>query len=173
MRTVSKFNEIDILLGVTYLGLENKQEALVYFEKAVRLAAPEGIIRPFIDINTFDLVSELRQNLIHGSESLLISFLDQITAYVKTKSEQDGNISPSEPAATQANLVEQLSRREMEVLQFMAMGLSNAEIARRLFLTINTLKAHTNSIYGKLDVHSRMQAVIRARQLGLLPPPGN
>ena len=63
-----------------------------------------------------------------------------------------------------------MSPRELDVLRLMAVGLSNAEIARKLYLTVNTLKAHTNSIYGRLDVHSRMQAVIRARELGLLPP---
>ena len=52
--------------------------------------------------------------------------------------------------------------------RLMAGGLSNAEIARKLYLTVNTLKAYTNSIYGKLDVHSRMQAVILARELGYL-----
>ena len=55
----------------------------------------------------------------------------------------------------------------------MAEGLTNAQIARRLYLTVNTLKAHTNSIYGKLDVHSRLQAVNRARALGLLSPDSN
>lgn len=67
-----------------------------------------------------------------------------------------------------SSIEEPLTPRELEVLQLMAGGLSNAEIARKLYLTINTLKAHTNSIYGKLDVHSRMQAVNRGRELGIL-----
>ena len=54
------------------------------------------------------------------------------------------------------------------MLALLSDGLSNAEISRKLYLTLNTLKAHTNSIYGKLNVHSRMQAVIKARELGIL-----
>ena len=50
----------------------------------------------------------------------------------------------------------------------MAEGLSNAEIAARLYLSPNTLKSHTQNIYGKLDVHSRVQAVNKARELKLI-----
>jgi ATP/maltotriose-dependent transcriptional regulator MalT len=62
-----------------------------------------------------------------------------------------------------------LSERELEVLQLIAEGLTNPEIASRLFLALNTVKTHSSSIYGKLGVHSRTQAVARARALGLLP----
>jgi LuxR family transcriptional regulator, maltose regulon positive regulatory protein len=65
-------------------------------------------------------------------------------------------------------LVEPLSERELEVLRLMAEGLSTAEMAKKLFLTPNTLKAHTHRIFGKLGVHGRIQAVIRARELGIL-----
>ena len=61
-----------------------------------------------------------------------------------------------------------MSERETEVLQLIAEGLTNPEIADRLYLSLNTVKAHTRNIYGKLDVHSRTQAVARARALGLL-----
>ena len=66
-------------------------------------------------------------------------------------------------------LVEALTARELEVIQLMAEGLSNADIARRLYLSPNTLKAHTQNIFSKLDAHSRIQAVNRARELGMLP----
>jgi LuxR family maltose regulon positive regulatory protein len=66
-------------------------------------------------------------------------------------------------------LVEPLSERELEVLQLISQGLSNREIASRLFISLNTVKAHTRNIYGKLNVHSRTQAVARSQELGLLP----
>jgi LuxR family maltose regulon positive regulatory protein len=66
-------------------------------------------------------------------------------------------------------LVEPLSDREAEVLQLIAQGLTNREIASRLYLSLNTIKAHTRNIYGKLDVHSRTQAILRASTLGILP----
>lgn len=65
-------------------------------------------------------------------------------------------------------LVEPLSEREIEVLQLIADGLANAEIADRLFIAVGTVKRHINNIYGKLGVQSRTQAVARARELGIL-----
>jgi len=70
-----------------------------------------------------------------------------------------------EPAAP----VEPLSAREIEVLELLAEGLSNREIAQRLYISPNTVRVHTHHIYGKLGVGNRMQAVSRGRALGLLP----
>ena len=55
------------------------------------------------------------------------------------------------------------------MLQHIAAGLTNREIAARLYLSLYTVKAHARSIYDKLDAHSRTQAVARARELGILP----
>jgi LuxR family maltose regulon positive regulatory protein len=162
--------EIDILLGVVCLGLGNHGEALMYIEKAARQAAPEGSIRPFIDTDTFELVSELHGRMQAGSDSQLITFLEQILALFRQESGTEHRSISKKQLTAHTDLAETISPRELEVLELMAKGLSNVEIARRLYLTVNTLKAHTNSIYGKLDVHSRMQAVIRARELGLLLP---
>jgi LuxR family maltose regulon positive regulatory protein len=65
-------------------------------------------------------------------------------------------------------LIEPLSPRELEVLQLVAQGLSNREIAERLFLSVNTVKGHNRNIFGKLQVQRRTEAVARARELGLL-----
>jgi LuxR family maltose regulon positive regulatory protein len=64
-------------------------------------------------------------------------------------------------------LVEPLSDRELEVLHLIAAGLSNQAIAEELVVALGTVKAHTATIYRKLDVNSRTQAVARARELGL------
>jgi LuxR family maltose regulon positive regulatory protein len=69
----------------------------------------------------------------------------------------------------QSELVEPLSERELEVLQLIAEGLTNPEIASKLYLSLNTVKVHTRNIYGKLGVNNRTQAVARARALGGLP----
>jgi ATP/maltotriose-dependent transcriptional regulator MalT len=61
-----------------------------------------------------------------------------------------------------------LSERELEVLRLVAAGMKNAEIAKELFVVVGTIKSHLNSIYRKLGVSSRTQAVSRARDLGLL-----
>lgn len=62
----------------------------------------------------------------------------------------------------------ELSSRENEVLQNLALGYSNQEIADRLFLSINTVKSHTNSIYSKLNVKRRTQAIEAARKLKII-----
>jgi DNA-binding NarL/FixJ family response regulator len=66
-------------------------------------------------------------------------------------------------------LVEPLTRRELEVLHLMALGKTNQEIALQLVVSPGTVKAHTASIYRKLDVANRTEAAARARQLGILP----
>ena len=68
----------------------------------------------------------------------------------------------------QSNLIELLSQRELEVLRLIAQGLSNDEISQRLFLALDTVKGHNRRIYGKLQVQRRTEAIIRARELGLL-----
>jgi LuxR family maltose regulon positive regulatory protein len=72
------------------------------------------------------------------------------------------------PMPDMLDLIEPLSKRELEVLQLIAEGLTNQEIAVRLFLALNTVKSHSRTIYGKLGVHSRTKAVARARALGIL-----
>jgi DNA-binding CsgD family transcriptional regulator len=62
-----------------------------------------------------------------------------------------------------------ISPRELDVLVHLARGLSNEEIAERLFVSTNTVKTHLGNLYAKLDVKRRTQAVEKARSLGLLP----
>lgn len=61
-----------------------------------------------------------------------------------------------------------LSNREMEVLQLMAEGLSNQEIASRLFVSLNTIKTHSSNLFEKLDVRSRTQAIDKAKRLSII-----
>ncbi len=62
-----------------------------------------------------------------------------------------------------------LSKRELEVLQLMAQGLSNQEIASRLFLSLHTIKTHSSRIFDKMDVERRTQAIDMAKKLGIIP----
>jgi ATP/maltotriose-dependent transcriptional regulator MalT len=65
--------------------------------------------------------------------------------------------------------VEPLSKREVEIVRFIAAGMSNLEIAQQMVITVGTVKWHLANIYGKLNVHSRTQALARASDLGMLP----
>ena len=67
-------------------------------------------------------------------------------------------------------LVEPLSERERGVLRLLAAGLESPEIARELIISVSTARSHIKNIYGKLDVHGRVQAIERARALGLVRP---
>jgi LuxR family maltose regulon positive regulatory protein len=65
-------------------------------------------------------------------------------------------------------LLEPLSERELEVLRLLATDLSGPEIARQMFVSVNTLRSHTKHIFTKLDVNTRRAAVRRAGDVGLL-----
>ncbi|WP_337042409.1 helix-turn-helix transcriptional regulator [Emticicia sp. 17c] len=62
-----------------------------------------------------------------------------------------------------------ISKRELEVLQLMATGLSNQEIALKLFVSLNTIKTHTSKVFEKLDVKRRTQAIEKAKRLNIIP----
>jgi LuxR family maltose regulon positive regulatory protein len=134
----------------------DQARALRYLERALTLAAPEGYVRTFVD-EGIPMVELLRHAGSHGiAPKYVVKLLSEIA-----------RASDVTPASAQP-LVEPLSERELEVLRLIAAGLSNEEIARELVLALGTVKAHTASIFRKLDVRSRVQAVVRARELNLL-----
>lgn len=90
-----------------------------------------------------------------------IAYINQVKSYLMR---QEGELQKQE----NLKLVEPLSERELEVLKLIAAGLSNKEIADRLEMTVNTAKTHIRNIYGKLQVHRRIQAVEKAKQLNIL-----
>ncbi|MBN1439640.1 MAG: response regulator transcription factor [Anaerolineales bacterium] len=78
-----------------------------------------------------------------------------------------GRIAAPAPAAVSA-LAEPLSERELDVLRLLAAGRSNPEIAEALYVSLNTVKAHVKSVFGKLGVHNRSQALLKAQELNIL-----
>ena len=135
-------------------------EALTCLKPALQLAAPEGYVRAFLD--------EGREvaDLLPGVRQVAPGFVDGLlTAFGVAKSE------PTEqalPATQPAPLVERLTERELDVLRLMAADLLAPDIARELVIAVSTVRSHIKSIYRKLDVHSRYEAVERARALNLL-----
>jgi predicted ATPase/DNA-binding CsgD family transcriptional regulator len=120
---------------------------------------------PATDKETFTRVDQLALDL--SSESNLD--LEKITAVAKT--ELTADIAPEAPISPIQPLVDPLTERELEVLQLIAQGKTNQEIADNLFVVLGTIKAHNNRIYSKLDVSNRTEAVARARELNLIPSP--
>jgi LuxR family maltose regulon positive regulatory protein len=127
--------------------------------EALQLAQPEGYISTFLD------EGEPMQNMLnHVLKKYRLmpeisTYIEKLLLFFKPAHQK-----PKQAAG----LVEPLSEREVEVLRYMADGLSNPEIASRLYLSPNTLKAHAQNIFMKLDVHNRLQAVGKARELGII-----
>jgi LuxR family maltose regulon positive regulatory protein len=93
-----------------------------------------------------------------------------LDAFGQDRETQRGRVAGqvSTPLPPAGATLDPLTRRELEVLRLLAEGLSNKEIASRLVVAPSTVKQHLKNIYGKLDVHSRTQAVARGRDLALL-----
>ncbi len=147
------------------LALQTKNNTVLALEKMERgldLAKPEGYVRVFVDEGPpmARLLSEAAARGIAPDYARKL-----LAAFPAVELEQ---VSESKTRVPQTDLVEPLSEREIEVLQLIAEGLTNPEIAARLFLSLNTVKVHTRNIYGKLAVNNRTLAVARARELGLL-----
>lgn len=85
--------------------------------------------------------------------------------------EKEVYVSRNENFVRDTSLISQLelSKRELEMLELLAEGLSNQEIAARLFISLSTVKTHLQNLFEKLDVKRRMQAVEKARKLNLIP----
>lgn len=129
-----------------------------HLREALALAAPAHAARCFLDLGEplRALLAGLQPQLSGGEAAFAGAVLQAFGR-------------PESGSPTAETLVEPLTERELEVLRLLAEGLSNLEIAGRLVLSPNTLKAHTQNIYSKMDVHSRVQLVNKARALGLLP----
>jgi predicted ATPase/DNA-binding CsgD family transcriptional regulator len=125
-------------------------------------------------LQALDIMDEANQNLDSIAEKLSAQVYQQAvergkTLHLRTILEQLlDELSDYAPPSAAVPHADTLTERELEVLRLAAAGHSNRQIARDLFLTLNTVKSHIHHIYNKLGVGSRMQAVARARDLNLL-----
>jgi LuxR family maltose regulon positive regulatory protein len=157
------------LLILQALALDAQGEthrALDGLQRALALAEPEGYLRIFVDEGPA-MARLLYQAVERG---IAPQYAGRLLAAFEGSRLTSAPLSGLKPATLgpETQLVEPLSERELEVLGLIAEGLSNREIAHRLFISPKTVKRHTSSIYGKLGVHSRTQAVAKARTLGIL-----
>jgi LuxR family maltose regulon positive regulatory protein len=137
--------------------------------KALQLGGGGRYVRSFLDEgeSIVRLLREEYQGIFHraGHDD---ADTDEHRAFIEQLLEASGtDLSRTLPAAART-LLEPLSDRENEILVFLANGVSNREIAGRLFVSENTVKFHLKNIYAKLAVSSRLQAIAAARQLGLV-----
>jgi LuxR family maltose regulon positive regulatory protein len=180
-RAGSRHGRLIEILMLKALALQMSGEAGqadITLTESLMLAEPDGYLRIFLDEGRSmqQLLAEWQRRAKPSpsrdcARRILSEFEvePQVVTMAQakpspTRSRVDPEVRPTEDA-----LVEPLSPREQEVLQLIAQGKTNKEIARKLVVAPGTVKAHTASIYRKLDVTNRTEAAARARQFGLLP----
>ncbi|HEX6551571.1 MAG TPA: LuxR C-terminal-related transcriptional regulator [Ktedonobacteraceae bacterium] len=152
--------EILVLRALALEAQGDRTSALSTLEQALVLAAPEGYTRLFVD------EGPLMQALLRQAYAR-----SRVPGYIATLLSAFGEQPPSDlplPAARPSPLAEPLTDRERDVLRLLLAGASNREIARRLVVSVNTVKRHVYNLCGKLGVQSRTRAIARARTLHLL-----
>jgi LuxR family maltose regulon positive regulatory protein len=153
---------IHILQALAAEKARDRRTAHDYLAQAVQIAAPEDYFRAFLDEDSQVLA------LLPHVRHVAPQFVHQLLHYAAPAEPPEPTPKIAAPRPVAQPLIEPLSERELEVLGLIAAGLSNREIAGRLFIAHGTVKRHINNIYGKLQVHRRTEAVARARELGLL-----
>jgi LuxR family maltose regulon positive regulatory protein len=148
---------IAALQAVIWKKKNDKTQAIQSVGEALALAEPEGYQRVFLNLG------EPMRELLHSAQQQGMSptFASKILAAYTGP-------HPSSAIPPTSKIPSVLSKREIELLDKIAAGLSNKEIATELFISIGTVKRHTVNIFTKLDVKNRTEAVARARELGLL-----
>lgn len=161
----SRIVEILLLKALTYQAQNDLTKALAAVEESIKIAQPAGFIQTFVNEgppSAHLLYKAFSQGICpEYVHQLLDAFPAETPPQSKATYSPDADLGYLEP----------LSDRELEVLQLVALGLTNQEIATRLFLSKHTVKTHTRNIYGKLGVHNRTQAIAKANLIGILPSP--
>jgi LuxR family maltose regulon positive regulatory protein len=154
--------EILILQAFAHEAQGDTPSALKPLEQALTLAEPEGYTHIFVDEGP-PMASLLYEAL---KREIAPEYVQRLLAAFPVSDPEKAASTKSK--VDQPGLIEPLSEREIDVLQFLAKGLTNQVIATRLFLSIHTVKTHTRNIYSKLGVNNRTQAVSKARALGII-----
>lgn len=145
------------LQAIAWQGVGNNQRALSALERALQLAEPAGYVRVFIDDDPA-MQSLLRQLSRRG---IAVAYIKQLLRAFENEAENKATSAldlPEEP----------LSDRELEVLRLLQTDLRAAQIADRIVVSVHTIRSHIKSIYRKLNVHSRHEAVAKAQELELI-----
>ena len=146
-------------LAIAHQQAGHQDKAVGALTKAIELAESEDNFGDFMVVGeklTPLLYETLSAGIAPSFTSQLLSYLSTFQPSHRSSINDLGNIDP-------------LSHREMDVLRLISEGLTNQEIAQKLYLSTNTIKSHSIKIYRKLNVSNRNQAVSKARLLGILP----
>jgi LuxR family maltose regulon positive regulatory protein len=164
--------EILVLQSVALNKLGCTTEALTSLEEVIYLAMPGGWIRPFVEAGS--MMIELLERLEEKDDTreyitILTDALEKQQAITVSGIQADSDLKlPPITAASSAGKGEHFTTRELEVLNLLAKGYRNKEMAAELFLSPETVKRHLYNIFQKLNVNNRMQAISRAGEMGLI-----
>ncbi len=161
--------ELELLLALALAARGEAAAARSTLEKALDRARPEGWVRLFLDEG--EPMVRLLECAARGRSPAAV-YAQGLLATVGHCTHRSACCQMPSGAGAGGSLVEPLSRRELEILSFIADGLSNPEIAARSSVTVATVKTHINNLYGKLGARSRTDALVRARRLGLVQESG-
>jgi LuxR family maltose regulon positive regulatory protein len=154
------------LQALTLQAKSERERAASKLSEALVLAEPEGYVRTFVDEGP--PMAELLSKVLEVQQRGRLDSPGRLPAHYLRKLLAALERDASGAAQPTTELPEPLSEREREVLQLIAAGKTNRRIASELFVSVGTVKTHTNNLYRKLDAHSRTQALARARELKLL-----
>ena len=161
-RRMGSVIEILVVQALAFQSQGKVSQALVSLKRALALAEPEGYVRIFVDEgepmrSLIEKQSRGQDETFHGYVNKLLTAFAQPTA-----------IPQPRPNNLHSMIIEPLSERELEVLRLLGTELSGPEIARKLIVSLNTMRSHTKNIFNKLGVNNRRAAVRRAEELDLL-----
>jgi LuxR family maltose regulon positive regulatory protein len=150
--------DIDALLleAIAHDALCDPGAAGRALECALDIVEPGGVLLPFLLYPAADLL-ERHRRLRTTHASLISEILNLLSGHAPAAQPKEGE-----------QLRDPLSESELRVLRYLPTNLPASEIAAELFVSLNTVRTHLRNVYGKLGVHSRADAVTRARELGLL-----
>jgi LuxR family maltose regulon positive regulatory protein len=158
--------EILVLQALASHRRERLEEALEALKRAVAMATPGGSVRLFVEAGPpveHLLKRVARDGAYTDIARQLLSAVGDVKKGVARKPRAAAGASVSAQP-----LVESLTRREIELLAQLAQRFSNNEIAENLYISTATVKTHLKSIFQKLDVANRREAIARAAELGFL-----
>jgi LuxR family maltose regulon positive regulatory protein len=159
---ISRMIEILIVQALLFQARNDSIRSMKTLERTITLAQSGGFVQVFVDEGP-PMARLLHEALSRG---IAPDFVQRLLAAFPV--EEPDQKRPAETHSDESEWIEPLSEREIEVLRLVAEGLSRQEIASQLVLSLNTVKTHARNIYGKLGVHNQMQAVGKARAMGLL-----
>jgi LuxR family maltose regulon positive regulatory protein len=177
-RGAGRMSSVIEILALRALALQaqhESSEALAALEQSLLLAQPEGYVRIFVEEGApmAALLSELLKARSKGPRNArqhaLLGYVRLLLAVFESPHTSTDPAAPSWSAAGQDQpLLDPPTAREQEVLALIAEGLSNREIAARLFIEVGTVKGYIHNLMRKLEVDNRTKAVVRARELHLV-----